>query len=351
MLEDPGISLPRIRSHLRAEFGLHAGEVTFLPLGYDQNTAVYRVVAEDGEVYFLKLRKADFNPIAVEVPDFLRSQGVQAIIPPLPAFGGRHSIAADTTPSRLWGSMGEYSLILYPFVEGLNGYETKLTDQQWCDFGAAFRGIHAARLPVALAARIPRESYSPRWRELVVSFQAQVEESAYTDPVAVKLAAFMRSRREEIDHLVSHAADLAAALQSCPLEAVLCHADLHAGNLHLTPGGTLFIVDWDNPLYAPKEKDLALIGGSPVWSDPRAEALFYEGYFGVFVGGVETGIPREGIDTQALAYYRCERAVVDIAEFCKQLLLTDEGGADREVAYGYLTGMFLPGHEIDLAFG
>lgn len=357
MLEDPKIPLSSIHSHLRAEFGLRAREVTFLPLGYDQNTAVYRVAAEDGEMYFLKLRKADFDPIAVEVPDFLRLQGVKAIIPPLPVLVGRHSTAADALQARkpgpqtrLWGSMGQYTMILYPFVDGQNGYETALTDQQWRDFGSALKGVHAARLPEALAARIPRETFSLHWRELVASFQAQVEERTYTDPVAQKLAAFMHRNRDKINRLVSQAAELAAALQALPLQLVLCHADLHAGNLHLTPSGRLHIVDWDNPLFAPKEKDLALIGGSTVWSDPRMEALFYEGYFGVSGVGGHAGVLPGEIDSQALSYYRCERAVVDIAEFCNQLLLTDEGGADREEAYGYLTGMFSPGHEIDLAF-
>lgn len=67
-------------------------------------------------------------------------------------------------------------------------------------------------------------------------------------------------------------------------------------------------------------------------------ALFYQGY-----GAAE-------IDAAALAYYRSERIVEDIAAFCQQLLLTDEGGADREQALGYLTDSFLPGHVVERTF-
>jgi spectinomycin phosphotransferase len=121
---------------------------------------------------------------------------------------------------------------------------------------------------------------------------------------------------------------------------VLCHADLHAGNLLLAEKGELYIVDWDAPLFAPQEKDLALVGGCPTWNNPLEVAQFYRGYKGE--GPLQ-------VDAAALAYYRCERAITDIAEFCGQLLLTDAGGADREQSYNYCAGLFLPGHEIELA--
>jgi hypothetical protein len=51
----------------------------------------------------------------------------------------------------------------------------------------------------------------------------------------------------------------------------------------------------------------------------------------------------------ALFYYRCERIVVDIAEFCQQLLDATQGGEDRAGSYPYFTGIFLPDHERELA--
>ncbi|MFN2195490.1 MAG: hypothetical protein ACK2UW_05120 [Anaerolineales bacterium] len=51
----------------------------------------------------------------------------------------------------------------------------------------------------------------------------------------------------------------------------------------------------------------------------------------------------------ALAYYRYERIIQDIAAFCEQLLLTTQGGEDREQAYRYFTSQFLPGFEVEIA--
>ena len=326
MLEKPDLEDQQILSRLEDEYGLQVSRLTFLPLGADVNTAVYRLETEDASTFFLKLRTGDFDEITVAVPQFLKEQGIRAIIAPL-----------ATKSHQRYASLGAIKLILYPFIEGQNGYEVSLTDRQWLDFGAALKGIHAAEAPPQLAALIPRETYSPRGRELVKTFQAQVETTAFSDLTAAKLASFMRKKRDEIDHLVARAEALAITLQARSLELVLCHSDIHPGNLLLGANDALYIVDWDNPLFAPKERDLSLVGGCSAWSSARGEALFYQGY-----GEAE-------VDRMALAYYRYERIIQDIAAFCQELLLTNEGGEDREQGFRYFTSSFLPDHEVELA--
>jgi spectinomycin phosphotransferase len=327
VLEKPDLQDQLIISRLQDGYGLHVAQVTFLPLGADVNTAVYRVGTYDEIAYFLKLRKGVFDETTVAVPQFLKAQGIQSIIAPL-----------ETTAQQRWASLGAFKMILYPFIEGQNGYEVALSDLQWLDFGAALKGIHTAQVPSALTKLIPRETYSPRGREMVKTFQARIEEIAFDDPTAAKLAAFMKARRGEINHLVARAEGLGFALQARSLELVLCHSDIHAGNLLIGANDTLYIVDWDNPILAPKERDLMFIGGGAVWHSAREEALFYQGY-----GQTE-------VDLMALAYYRYERIIQDIAAFCEQLFLTVGGGEDREQAYQYFTGQFLPNHEVDIAY-
>ena len=335
MLEKPDLQDQLILTRLQDEYGLHVNQLTFLPLGADVNTAVFRVVTEAETAYFLKLRKGDFDEITVAVPQFLKAQGIQSIIAPL-----------MTRAQQLWASLEAFKMILYPFIEGQNGYEVALSDHQWLDFGAALRGIHTAQVPPGLKRLIPRETYSPRWREMVKTFQAQIEEFAFDDPTAVKLAAFMRARQGEIDQLVGRAEQLGLALQARSLELVLCHSDIHAGNLLLGENDALYIVDWDNPTLAPKERDLMLVGGCNVWNGAREVALFYQGYR----PGYRPGYRQTEIDPMALAYYRYERIIEDIAAFCQQLFLTGEGGEDREQGFLYFTSIFLPNHEVEIAF-
>jgi spectinomycin phosphotransferase len=334
MLEKPNISDNLNISRLKEEYNLHVAELTFLPLGADMGTAVYRVTTVDGTAYFLKLRRG-FEEITVTVPIFLKSQGIQEIIAPI-----------ETKSKRGWADFGDYRMILYPFIKGKDGFERELSDHHRKALGSALKRIHSTQLPPDLKSLIPQENFSPPWRKNLGSFQEQVENQIYDDHTAAKLAGFMKSRRGVITRLIERAEKLASELQSQPLDFVLCHTDIHGGNILIgrdgqlpVPTNHLYIVDWDNPLLAPKERDLMFIGGGidGIWKSERDIAVFYEGY-----GQTE-------VNLSALSYYRYERVVEDLAVIAEQLLLTDQGGEDRERSYGWFTSNFEPGQTIEIA--
>ena len=330
MLEKPTIPEELIISRLQEEYELRVFSLNFLPLGADMGTAVYRVITEEGTAYFLKLRKG-FAAITVTVPLFLKSQGIEEIITP-----------AETKTKQGWADFGEYKMILYPFIEGTDGFERELTDDHRRILGKALSGIHSVQLLPEIKRRIPNETFDPQWRESLKSFQTQVKTKPFEDAAAAKLAAFMKSKRVEIAHLVERTEQLASELKSQPLQFVLCHTDFHGGNILIRSDAQLpilYVVDWDNPLLAPKERDLMFIGGGidNIWKSAREEAVFYDGY-----GETE-------INLLALAYFRYERVIEDLAVTCEQLLLSNEGGADRERSYGWFTGNFEPGGTIELA--
>ncbi|HLO30870.1 MAG TPA: phosphotransferase [Anaerolineales bacterium] len=327
MLEKPDIADELIISHVQEEYGLHIAQFTFLPLGADENTAVYRVETSAGITYFLKLRK-NFEEIIVTVPLFLKEQGVQAMIIPF-----------EAKSNSRWADFGAYKLILYPFIEGENGFDRELSDQHKRSLGAALKAVHSAGVPPELKRRLPQETFSPVWREKMKSFQGQIEEISFEEPSAAKLVEFMKSKRNEISHLVARADQLASDLQSKSPELVLCHSDIHGGNILIGDNNELYIVDWDNPILAPKERDLMFIGGGidAIWKGEADEAVFYEGY----------GEPE--MDLAALTYYRYERVIEDLVVICGQLLLTEAGGADRQRSYGWFRSNFEPGGTIAIA--
>jgi spectinomycin phosphotransferase len=327
MLEKPQIQDEKIMACVQLEYGLQVARVEFLPLGNDQNSAVYRVVAENGTPYFLKLRSGVFDENAAAVPKFLHDQGIRQIIAPI-----------TTKLGQLRANLEPFKLMLYPFIDGQDGYEAALSDQQWQDFGAALKRIHTANIPFEIITTIPRETYSDKWREIVKSFLEWVETDNFTELVAAKLAVFLKIKRQEILELLERTERLAQNLQARVLDLVVCHSDLHAGNL-LIVSDWFFIVDWDDQILAPKERDLMFVGGGQMnnWRSPlEEEALFYQGY-----GATE-------LDAVALSYYRFERIVQDIAAYCEQLFLSGEGGEDREHAYQYLTSNFLPNGVLEI---
>jgi spectinomycin phosphotransferase len=329
MLERPKLQTHEIAAYLDAEYGLNNAQVVFMPIGADMNTAVFRVTEQDGDVYFLKLRRGSFDKTSVVLPRFYSEHGVPSIIPPLP-----------TQSAKLWGKLAEFKTILYPFVQGRDAYEIKLSERNWNEFGTALKALHSTTVPDEIRQGIRKETYSDEWRQAVTGFMSQLDPKSYSDPIAIKLAEFLRDKRGDILALIKRTEDLAQTLLSNPRPSIVCHSDLHAGNLLINSDGSLFIVDWDEPILAPKERDLMYIGAGLLasgHSPKEEEGLFYRHY------GETT------LDPVALAYYRYERIIRDIGEYCDLLLLSDEGGEDRAQSLYYLKSNFQPNGTIEIA--
>ena len=141
-----------------------------------------------------------------------------------------------------------------------------------------------------------------------------------------------------IHRLVDRAEQLGKQIQDQLQEFVLCHSDIHGGNVLMDGNDIIYMVDWDDPIMAPKERDLMFIGGgvANIWNRPHEEKYFYKGY-----GKTE-------INRTILAYYRHERIVEDIALYGQQLLLTSVG--NRIESYKHFIAQFEPQGVVDIAF-
>jgi spectinomycin phosphotransferase len=173
----------------------------------------------------------------------------------------------------------------------------------------------------------------------VKAFHQQVTQRAYDDLIAASLAAFWASKREEIRVIVERAEQFARSLQHRALGRVLCHSDLHGNNVLVGADDELAVVDWDEPILALKERDLMFVGGGVggVWNQPLESAWFYEGYGHTVV------------DPVALAYYRYERIVEDLAAYAGQILGMQGSAEDREEGLCQLMSQFLPRNVVEMA--
>ncbi len=330
MLEKPAISDASIIQCLFDHHNMTVTRLDFLPLGADRNTAVYRAESAGGD-YFVKLRSGSIDETTVLVPKLLHDRGIRQVIPPLASKSGA-----------LWTPLEDFQMILYPFVEGKNGFERAVTASNWVELGEVLKHIHTTALPRRLRERLQREAFSSFYRSKVRQHQAYVDTSPVLDPVASELAAFMREQRAVITALAEHAERFAELLRMESLPFVLCHADIHVGNMHITPTGALYIVDWDTMTLAPKERDLIFpgmgLGTSENITVEAQTAYFYEGY------------GRTDVNLTALAYYRCERIVQDVHEYCEQILFTLGDSADRAEGLRQFRSQFEPGAVVEHAF-
>src|SRR5690625_3495460 len=124
--------------------------------------------------------------------------------------------------------------------------------------------------------------------------------------------------------------------------AVLCHGDAHLGNV-LVNGDTLWLIDWDDAARAPREHDLMFVLGGVLFFAPvstQEQAWFFEGY-----GDVD-------VDLTRLTYYRCVRALEDLADPTNQILdVAGSSEREREEALAIVRGVLSPTGLAALATG
>jgi spectinomycin phosphotransferase len=330
MLTKPDLKDEKIIACLHDSYGLDVAEISFLPLGADFNTAVYRVTATDKTDYFLKLRSGDFCESSVLVPHHLKQIGMQNIIPPI-----------ATKTNECWTNLDAFKVALYPYIDGRNAVDSKISEQQWQQFGETVKKLHTADIPESIISNVPKETFSLKCCQAVRLFLERIENEVFDESVAAKLAALLKSKSDIILDLIKRTEELGAKLQNQSFQHVLCHADMHGWNLLIDQDNHLYLIDWDTLILAPKERDLMFIG-SGIWDSGYApdeeESLFYKGY------------RQANINQDALCYYRFNRILQDIAEYCEYIFLSDEGGDDRMQVIEHLKPNFLPNGTIERAY-
>ncbi len=330
MLEKPAINDEILIRCLNDGYGKEIRAVSFLPIGADVNTAVYRAQASDNTSYFVKLRRGTSSVAAVVVPTFLAESGMKHVIP-----------ALRTQNGGLQHKVDNWVMTLHPFIEGRHGYEQKMTPTQWMEFGTFLKQLHTTNLPEQITQSISCEDFSTQWQDELRTFMARIKQENFVDPVAAELAVFLTSKKTEVFRLIEKVEESRQTLLHKNLEFVLCHADIHGWNLLIDDRtGDLHIVDWDTLVLAPKERDLMFIGAGLAdsgYTPDQETEMFFAGYGQTFIDG------------DAITYYRCVRNIEDLVDYCRWVFLSEALGEDRRQAVESVRSFFQPNGAVAIA--
>jgi spectinomycin phosphotransferase len=295
MREQPGIPEERLRGCLRDQYGLILATLEFLPRGLDFNAGVYRVVSEQGTSYLLKVTTRSLYEPGFLVPAYLSKQGITSVVAPVP-----------TKSSALWTKLMDWTVIVYPFIDGDTSL-AGMTNEHWKEVGTIFKGIHQVRHSPESFPSLRKESFDPaeytRW---VHDFETQHLLSRHGGSASERdLLTSWVSHQSTIRTVVTSLEKLAEVLRSRIFPYVICHADLHPANLIRDHAGHVFVIDWDEVMLAPKERDFIFV------RSPQADA-FWEGY------------GQREIDWMVLAYFLWERVVQDLIVNAQDVCFRDD---------------------------
>ena len=138
-----------IVSGLLNHYGIEVVKLSLLPLGADTAASVYRAET-NGPSYFVKV-KASHHQGSIAIMDLLQRAGIEQIIPPLKTIHGQSAL-----------HIGDFTIIVYPFIDGQDGFSRSLTDDQRLILGKTLRKIHDIDVPPSIQHHIRRETYSPK---------------------------------------------------------------------------------------------------------------------------------------------------------------------------------------------
>jgi spectinomycin phosphotransferase len=324
MLDRPPLTDKQLLNAVRQTYGLVPTGITFLPLGYDANAGVFRLETAH-EPYFLKVKRSPLEPISLRLPHYLRGHGLPEAVAPIPGLDGA-----------LHGEVGDYGLILYPFITDSGA---KPVGAQWVAFGGALKRLHSTPPPPDLLPFLRREDFipGPRDVQIIGRMSLGMADRVETHPVRAAFRDFWLAHQGAINQMLERAEALGEALRAEPPPLALCHADIHTGNLMVDSAGSLHIVDWDQPMLAPVERDLLFVTGGVFWTTPAEEDLFFQGYGPV------------NIQARCLAYFRYARAVEEVAAFAVQILESDSSDAALADALGWFRAQFAPAGILEAA--
>ena len=327
MREKPNVDDVVIVKALKEQFALAVKELRFLPIGNDANAWIYRV-GSAAESHFLKLRKGNPNNAALLVPRYLWQQGISNAVSPLP-----------TASDELFARMGEYSLILYPWIAGESKFGNPLAPRLWREWGRIMRAIHDATISPELSALVPREQFGKRWVDRLRRVEGAISNVNYQDAIARDTATAWRSQSAEIERVRARYLSLGAGFAAMFPEIVLCHADIHTANIIVGCDEIIHIVDWDEVILAPKERDLMFFLGDG--HPAETEAAFIRGY---------GGYGDRRANKVGLAYYRYDWVMQEFCDYGERVFFSDGlGEKERAFAFDGFCQLFTEGDVVALA--
>lgn len=291
---------------VRADFGVSLTSTSQVFGGQDSEAVVMHAATVDGAAVAVKVsRSVGIGGLLVSA--HLAGQIPSGVPTPLQARSGQpYSIVSGRR------------LSLTPWISGRRAFGTGMEPHQWRSFGALLSRVHAAQVPLRVANRLPVEDYRTPAAAIVRTLDTNIRGQearrfarADETPLTGALIRDWLGAADSLAVILEHVDDLGEELRAGSAATVVCHSDAHIANVLLDDHDEVWLLDWDEVVRAPRERDLMFVIGGVLADAPvtgEEQRWFFDGY-----GPAE-------IDPIRVAYYRCSWALQDVADYAARVL-------------------------------
>jgi spectinomycin phosphotransferase len=286
------INLNFLYTLLSDHYGLKDVVLQDAPRGFVAETYIVNI----GDTrYFAKIVPSHYAANldgSLPVLPHLRNAGVENITSPIATQNGNFSVHFD-----------DKVLLLFNYIDGFSTFDYDF--ECYVDLIAS---VHAAKVDVPLKA----ETFGIPFQDRLFEHLTRLWGRGFSDPHQSELQTLMLQCRAEILNDYARFEAIAADVRRLDLECVLTHGD-PSGNILMTGEGELYLIDWDDLLLAPRERDtwfhLDDIGGGSHESNSHAFLAHYRKTF-----------PTYEVNWQVYDYYLHLRYFDDLYGFTANIL-------------------------------
>jgi spectinomycin phosphotransferase len=297
---------------IQEDYRLEVTNLDFHQSGWGGNC--YTVETLTGSRYFLKVVDQVTNiGVAVSSLDFyldlmdqLHTKGILPHIPhPIPTQNGSLASRIDS-----------FALVLTNYIIGEDvgfGNMSKPVLIQLADRAGI---LHNCRSQLAFEHPFI-EQFETGFVLALLEIMEGLETIGKADPPGQQLLrGVLLPRKEDLFRYLERLKRLQAEVRSSEVNVVICHTDLHGGNLMTDDQGNLYILDWENAMIAPREHDMIFFAG---------ESNLWEIFWPIY----QRHFDRVELDFEVLRFYFYRRGLEDVAGYVFRIEQGD-GGEDRD---------------------
>lgn len=285
-----------LRNKIESEYGLSVKALALAPRQFVAET--YVVQLESNAKYFCKVvTKPVWIPkIIASLPTLnaMKDAGIERIGYPV-----------HTKNHELYVKDNDELIILFNYIEGAQSY-----DYDYYTFGKLLGEIH--QITNKIETDIPVESFKFDIKDVFEKQYNDILASKEKNPVAQYLKEVLKQNKEEIDKYYEVLQKLIAQTPRTKTDLVITHGDA-GGNVLVKFPTDIYIIDWDEILLAPRERDLWVL---------EHESKFVAGYKSVVPNFAVNEIARDFCIVNQYFYY--------IAYYFDEILGDGSEGYKRE---------------------
>ncbi len=244
MLTESKIDKSLLKKVVQEKFGISVTNLTLVPKW--EVARAYVIESSNHQHFFLKIYSDDNVPDSAFrfAYDLFAKVGIRNIAHPIPTIYGQMRIR-----------IGGFHVALFNLISGRTAQEHKFTHSQSERLGALLAKIHQSKTIIGEYSvkekfEIP---FNVRFLDVFGAISKMTRNSAqYKKRLKLLLEPHRQWFMQELETLE----ELQRKIRRTSLEFVNCHGEPSPGNILSSNDGEIHLLDWDEPIFAPKEKDL-----------------------------------------------------------------------------------------------